>query len=85
MSKEIFSFDELLVIKILGRKKKTITEITEECFIDKKEAPMDPNIYIANVVRRISKKCDHYKLPWTIVGEGGGRGGRTVWREKRSS
>lgn len=84
MSKDIFSFSELLVIKIMGKKKMTIAEITKEMYIDDEEAaPIEPNNYVASVVRKISKKCDYHKLPWTINGEGNGRGGRTVWRERR--
>lgn len=82
MSKKLesyFSRHENDIIKIIGRKKKTINEITAEFF---KEDTLEGNNYVAGVVRRVVRKCEHYKLPWSITGEGAGKHGRTVWRIK---
>ena len=32
-----------------------------------KTIPFDPEIAVANSVRRIIKKCDFHKLEWTLV------------------
>ena len=78
----MFSESEESILKIIGRRKMTIAEITEEYFAYV-EPRLDDNNYVGSVIRRIKKKCDFHKLPWTLVGKGGGRGGRTVWRSKR--
>ncbi len=84
MKRPIFSFSEELVLKILGQRKMTIGEITAAMYIDEQEAaPIEPNNYVASVVRKIRMKCEYNQLPWTIVGIGGGRGGKTVWRSRR--
>jgi len=80
---QIFSLSEQIVLKILGQKKMTIAEITDQFYIDPKESPIEPNNYVASVVRKIGKKCDYYKLPWKISGKGSGRHGRMVWKERR--
>jgi hypothetical protein len=77
----MFSAHEEQVLKIIGRKKITVAEITESF---KSEQPhLDTQNYVASVIRRINRKCVHHKLDWTLVGKGTGRGGRTVWRETR--
>ncbi len=80
-----FSEAEQQVLKILGRKKMTIQDIAEDFYHDgdSHHEIVDPGNYIANVVRRIKRKCEFFKLDWTIDGVGRGRGGRTVWRSKR--
>lgn len=83
MSFEMFSPTEKVIIKIIGRRKITIAEITEKYLEDADPAPITPNNYIGLVVRRIVAKCNHYKLNWTLDGVGTGRGGRTVWRALR--
>ncbi len=82
---EIFSPSEKQVIKIIGRRKITVAEITEKYFDEITVAPLNPNNYIAGLVRRISLKCRYYRLNWTLDGKGVGRGGRTVWRKKVES
>ncbi len=82
MKQKVFSASEETVIEIIGRKKKTIAQITKEYFGDPTEL-MDPNNYIAAVVRRVARKCDFHSLPWTLEGAGRGRRGRTVWRAPR--
>lgn len=77
-----FSDHEHLVVDIIGRKKLTITKIAEEFYKTLDTESIDQNSYIASVIRRINKKCEFYGLAWTIKGEGSGRNGRTVWKER---
>lgn len=80
-----FSEHEKMVLKIIGRRKMTIHDITME-FYHSQEMPVDPGNYIGLVVRRIKAKCQHQKLGWTLHGtKGRSRGGRTIWRGKRKS
>lgn len=62
-----FSDRESKIIKILGRKKMTLEQISIELFKGSKEKPLDTNIIIANSVRRIIKKCLYHNFRWTIV------------------
>ncbi len=59
-----FSSREKEVIKIIGRRKITISKISEELFKGKNK-PLDANITVGNTVIRIIKKCEHYELNWT--------------------
>lgn len=77
-----FSEHEQMILHILGRSKMTIEEIALE-FYHSRDLPLEPRNYVAQVVRRIDRKCDKLKLGWTLKGKGGGRGGRTIWRGKR--
>lgn len=79
----LFSEHEKLILEILGRRKMTVQEISDT-FYHSKEAPLVDRNYVAGIIRRIEAKCEREKLGWTIVGEGSGRGGRTVWKGKRS-
>lgn len=82
----MFSEAEKQVLKILGRKKMTITAIAEDFYFDGDIPEIaDPNNYIGRVLRRIKRKCEFNKLDWTIEGKGAGSHGRTVWKSKRSS
>ncbi len=77
----MFSNAEDEVLKILGRKKMTIHEIMLKYYEGKNATiPMDPENYIGMVIRRIAKKCAHFKLDWTIVGTRSVHG-RTVWKK----
>lgn len=76
-----FSATEQRVLQILGRKKMTILEITEELKLDN----LDGNNRVATCIRRINRKCEYYKLTWHLEGEGTGRHGRKVWRSKSSA
>lgn len=62
----MFSEREDNIIKIVGRKKLTLEEISKELFKGKKP-PFDKTISVANSVRRIIKKCSFYELDWTLV------------------
>ena len=75
-----FSSTELKIIKIIGRRKRTIADITFE-FYKGGTIPFAAGNSIALTVRRIKNKCKYYDLNWTIDGVGGGRAGRTVWRK----
>lgn len=76
----MFSPAEEKVIEIIGKRKITIHRIAEKFYLNYEDfQPLDPENYIGLVVRRISKKCRHYKLKWTIVGSRSVKG-RTVWR-----
>ena len=78
----MFSEREMKILKILGRKKMMIADITKE-YYKGAPTPLNPKITIASAIRRIAAKCEHYKLDWTVKGEGAGRTGRKVWKEKK--
>ncbi len=64
---EIFSDREMKILKAIGKKRyNTISTITEEVF-GNKERPFDAEITIGNSIRRIIKKCEVFKLHWTLV------------------
>lgn len=84
---DVFSENERLVIKIIGKKKMSISMVAD-FFYNSKEMTGDDTErknYIAGVVRRINRKCVFNNLSWTFAGKGGGRTGRTVWKVKRES
>jgi hypothetical protein len=78
---DVFTAPEKEVLKILGRKKLTISQIVSRW--GGPSHALDRNNYIASVIRRINKKCKHHGLTFSIAGEGAGRGGKTVWKESR--
>lgn len=63
---EYFSDREEKVIKIIGRKKIRLVEITEELFKDEGK-PLDATVKVAGAVNRIMRKCEYYKLNWKLV------------------
>lgn len=77
-----FSEHENLVLHVLGKRRMTVQEISEE-FYHSQELPLESRNYVAMVIRRIVRKCDKFKLNWTLEGKGGGRGGRSIWRSER--
>lgn len=77
-----FSPTETHVLHILGKKKMTISEITDSVH-DTEYRPLNARNKISSVIRRINIKCDFYKFNWFLDGEGLGRKGRTVWKKKR--
>ncbi len=81
-TRKLFSDTEDRVIKIIGDKKITISEIVEKLYGQEKRS-FNPNNYVAFVVRQIAAKCGYHKLNWTLEGEGLGRQGKTVWKVKR--
>lgn len=83
-----FNKSEMKVIKMINAHKQiTIKELTQKFY--KGRIPMEANNYVAQVVRRINRKCEYNKLGWTIDGQGAGRQGRTIWvasrKKKRKS
>lgn len=78
---EIFSPTESKVLKLLGKRKLTIAELTEK-FHDGRP-PLEANNNVAAAVRRINAKCEAHDLNWFLNGAGMGRAGKTVWRDKR--
>lgn len=79
---ELFSPLETKILKVLGKRKLSITEIVDLLFT---ELQVDPSNSVSNAIRRINRKCEFNHLPWHIQGEGGGRAGRTVWVTKRET
>lgn len=82
MDTEIFSPAETRVLDVLGRKSMMIEDIVKKIYTEPNQT-MYPHETIAGIVRRINTKCDFHKLPWFLNAMGGGRGGKTVWRDKR--
>lgn len=76
----MFSDHERLVLGLLGKRRMTIADLAKKFEGDFKN--LDTQNYVASVIRRINKKCEFNGLDWMIKGEGVGRGGRTVWRDK---
>jgi len=79
----LFSPTELKVLRMLGKKKMTITEVAKKYFSRSPQHVFDPNAVVYTAIRRINKKCEFHQLPFFINGVGIGRGGRTVWKDKR--
>ena len=61
-----FSERENKIIKIINKKSMTLEQISVSLFYGKLY-PMDPEIAVANSIRRIIKKCGHHKLKWTLI------------------
>jgi len=62
----MFSSRENQVLEALGTKKLTIKEISYKLFGADMDTPLNAEIMVSNNLIRISKKCKHYKLPWTL-------------------
>ena len=67
-----FSERESKIIKIIGRGKMTIREISDQLF-KKEPNTLDAETKVANTLSRIIKKCKHYKLSWSILKKREGR------------
>jgi hypothetical protein len=78
----MFSRREQEILLILGRKKMSVGEIAEIYFAGGR-MPMQAKQLISNAVLNINKKCEFYKLPWRLASKGGGRGGKTIWKQRR--
>jgi hypothetical protein len=63
---------EKLIVKVIGNKKLTVKEIAEAVFYNKSSLVFDREISVTNAIRRIIKKCEHYKHDWTLVREKSG-------------
>lgn len=64
----MFSDRERLIIKIIGKKKVTRSYVTDFVY-PVATRPFHAEIIVGNSVRSIIKKCNYYKLPWTLVSE----------------
>lgn len=82
MNKDVFSPTEQKVLQVLGRRKMSIEEITENILEGRTMFLADRN-NVAGAVRRINEKCEKNRLPWFLNGTGSGRAGRIVWKERR--
>ena len=80
----MFSPTEKKVLKLLksGKKRKTVTLVTKLYFFRCKK-PYNANAVISSAILRINRKCEYYRFDWFINGNGGGRGGKTVWIDKQ--
>lgn len=81
---ELFSPLETKILEVLGRKTMSIHDITEQAYSEADE-PLGANNTIGTAIRRINEKCEYHELDWFLNGEGVGRGGRTIWKEKRTT
>lgn len=83
--RNVFSRSEEEILKVLGRRKMSVQQITEKFFSDSTRVePMQPNNYIGSALRRIAKKAEHFDLNWRLAGKRDSQG-RTVWRVPRKS
>jgi len=80
---DIFSPMENKILEIIDIKRISIGDITERLYRGVKDKPVSPNSVVSDAIVRINNKCEHHRLKWFLNGVGAGRGGRTVWRDKR--
>lgn len=79
----MFSENESAIIKALGDRTLTIKELTKKHYKGSRKKPLNPTNVVACTINRINLKCRYHRLNWFINGAGIGRGGRTVWRDKK--
>lgn len=78
---ELFSPMEKQILKIVGKRKITIVEITEK-YLEKFESnALQPNNVVSGAINNINKKCKRHKLKWFLNGAGRGRSGKTIWKD----
>lgn len=65
---EVFSDREQLILKIIGKKRNmTIQMITNEMIeTPGTSIPFDAEVTVGNSIRRIIKKCEAFKIHWTL-------------------
>jgi len=78
----IFSPKETAILAIIGDRKLKTLEIAEELY-GRKKRPLSWRNIVGPTIGRINEKCKYHKLNWCIDGEGLGRDGKTVWKDKR--
>lgn len=61
-----FSERENKIIKIIGRKKTTIQEISDELFKDEPNT-LDAETKVSSSINRIIRKCEYHSLSWTLL------------------
>lgn len=77
-----FSATENKMLKILGKKKMSIAEISDKMYEGVPKKPMNAGIIVSGLISRINKKVKFYELNWHLDGLGQGRAGRTIWVEE---
>lgn len=75
----MLSPSEEKVLKIIGRKKLMISEITDRFY--RTDAPFAANNRVASIIRRINNKCEYNRTNWFLNGSGCGRAGRLIWKD----
>lgn len=76
----MFSKNEELLLTFIKKKPITIAELTRK-FYGEGQEPFEARNRVANVINRIRAKAELNNLKWRIASEGGGRGGKSVWKE----
>jgi len=79
----MFSDLQNKVIKVLGDKKMSITDISKKVYKDDPKTPLAPNNSIVSTIHYINLKCEKHGLKWYIYGEGKGQYGKIVYIAKR--
>lgn len=65
--KEVFSDREQKILKAIGKKKNmNVRMITAEVLGLRAHEIMDAEITITNSIRRIIRKCEAFKIHWTL-------------------
>lgn len=62
----MFSEREKQIIKIIGRRKLTLSQIASELFIGSK-IPLNWTICVGNSVSKIIKKCEYHETAWVLT------------------
>lgn len=77
----MFSEKEEELLKFIKKKPITIAELVVKMYGD--DPPFEANKQIAGVINRIVAKINHGDCyaSFLIESKGGGRGGKSVWRE----
>jgi hypothetical protein len=76
----MFSEREKSIIKIIGSKKVTRSYITDVLF-PVATRPFHAELVVGNNIRSIIKKCEYYKLKWTLIREKTGTGRQSIFKE----
>lgn len=77
----MFSDSEKKLIKLINKKPITIAELTSKYYGD--DQPFEASKRIAGLVNRITAKLKDSDVDWDLESQGGGRGGKSVWKVKR--
>ena len=75
----MFSEKEEELLKFIKKKPITIAELVVKMYGD--DAPFEANKIVAGMINRIVAKINYGDSPFDVKSEGGGRGGKSVWRE----
>lgn len=75
----MFSKSEINLLKFIKKKPITIAELVTKIYGD--DPPFEARVIIASSINRIVAKINYGGGSFEIKSEGGGRGGKSVWRE----